>query len=179
MAQRRLTGLILLLALSLSPVIAAEPPAAAILGTPPQPGWSLLTAQQKAILAPLSASWESMDNLRRKKWLAIAHRYPGLKPDEQGRIRERMQEWAALTPEQRAKIRDSYKEFSRLPPEQKQAVKQKWEIYSNLPPDERERLRQGGKSGQLLTSRPPEIPGKASETPVQAETTQPLANKSQ
>ncbi len=120
-----------------------------------------------------------MDNLRRKKWLAIAHRYPAMKPDEQRRVKERMQEWASLTPEQRAKVRDSYKEFSQLPPEQKQAVKQKWEIYSNLPPDERERLRQGGKSGQLLTPVSQGESDKPNQNPAPSATPQPADSKTQ
>jgi hypothetical protein len=150
MAKRRyLGGIVLCLALA-SAVALAEPPATAVIGTPPQPGWSFLSAQQKAILAPLAVEWDKMDNIRRKKWLSMAERYPSLKPEEQQRVQERMREWAGLTPEQRAKARDSYKEFNQLPSEQKQAVRQKWEAYSNLPPEEKQRVRQSGKSAQLL-----------------------------
>ena len=151
MAKRRyIGGVILCLALATS--IAAEPPTTALIGTPPQPGWNLLGPQQKSILAPLAGEWDKMDNIRRKKWLGIAERYPGMKPDEQHRVQDRMREWANLAPEQRAKIRDGYKEFNQLPTEQKQVVKQKWEAYSNLTPEEKQRVRQSGKSAQLLTS---------------------------
>lgn len=149
MAQRQyIGGVILCLALATS--IAAEPPTTAVIGTPPQPGWNLLSTQQKSILTPLSSEWDKMDNIRRKKWLGIAERYPSMKPDEQSRVQDRMREWANLAPEQRAKIRDSYKEFNQLPAEQKQVVKQKWEAYSNLTPEEKQRVRQSGKSAQLL-----------------------------
>lgn len=149
MAKRRyIGGVILCLALSTS--IATEPPTTAVIGTPPQAVWSQLNAQQKTILAPLAGEWDKMENIRRKKWLGIAERYPSMKPDEQRRMQDRMREWASLTPEQRAKVRNSYKEFNQLPSEQKQAVKQKWEAYSNLPPDEKQRVRQSGKSAQLL-----------------------------
>ena len=133
MVKRRHIGGVIL-GLALVGTLAAEPPTTAVIGTPPQPGWSLLSAQQKAILAPLAAEWDKLDNVRRKKWLGIAERYPGMKPEEQRRMQDRMREWANLTPEQRAKVRDSYKEFSQLPSEQKQTVKQKWEAYSSLPP---------------------------------------------
>lgn len=152
MAKRRYLGAIVLGLALASAVATAEPPATAIIGTPPQPGWSFLSAQQKAILAPLAVEWDKMDNIRRKKWLSMAERYPSLKPEEQQRVQERMREWAGLTPEQRAKVRDSYKEFNQLPSEQKQTVKQKWEAYSNLPPEEKQRVRQSGKSAQLLAS---------------------------
>jgi len=168
MVKRRLVGGVIL-CLALATVIAAEPPATAVIGTPPQPGWSLLNAQQKAILAPLAGEWDKMENIRRKKWLGIAERYPAMKPDEQRRMQERMREWASLTPEQRAKIRDSYKEFNQLPSEQKQVVKQKWEAYSNLPPDEKQRVRQSGKSAQLLAPPHAEPVPPAQETAVVSE----------
>lgn len=150
MAKRRyLGGVILGLALA-SALASAQAPATAVIGTPPQPGWSSLNPQQKTILAPLAGEWDKMENIRRKKWLGVAERYPSLKTEEQQRIQDRMRDWAALTPEQRAKTRDSYKEFSQLPSEQKAVVRQKWEAYSNLSPEEKQRVRQGGKSAQLL-----------------------------
>lgn len=149
MVKRRLLGGVIL-CLSLTIAI-AEPPTTAIIGTPPQPLWSQLNPQQRDILAPLSSDWDKMENIRRKKWLGIADRYPAMKTDEQQRMKDRMREWAALTPEQRTKIRNSYKDFKQLPPEQKQVVRQKWDAYSNLPQEQQTRIREGGKSSKLLT----------------------------
>lgn len=95
-----------------------------------------------------------MENVRRKKWLGIAERYPTMKPDEQARMQERMREWARLTPEQRTKVRDSFKDFNQLPQEQKQATKQKWEAYNSLSSEEKQRVRESGKSSRLLTPPP-------------------------
>lgn len=153
MVKRRYIGGVIL-SLALSGALAAEPPTTAFIGTPPQPGWSLLSTQQQAILTPLAADWDKLDNIRRKKWLGIAERYPAMKPEEQRRVQDRMREWATLTPDQRAKVRDTYKEFNQLPSEQKQTVKQKWEAYSNLPHEEKQRMRQEGKSSQLLAPPP-------------------------
>ena len=157
--RRHVVGIIL--SLALAGPLAAQPPTTAVIGTPPQPGWSLLSAQQKAILTPLAAEWDKLDHVRRKKWLGIAERYPAMKPEEQRRMQDRMHEWANLTPEQRAKVRDSYKEFSQLPSEQKQTVKQEWEAYSSLPPEEQQRLRQEGKSSRLLAPQPVAEPAPA------------------
>ena len=66
MAIRRLVGGIILAA-SLNLSAAAEPPTTVIIGTPPQPGWSQLSQQQKNILAPLSKDWNSLENIRKKK----------------------------------------------------------------------------------------------------------------
>jgi hypothetical protein len=147
--RRHLRGLILCLTL-LAPIAFAAPPATVVIGTLPQPGWSQLSPQQKTILAPLASDWEQMENVRKKKWLGIAERYPTMKPDEQIRTQDRMKEWANLTPAQRAKVRDAYKDFNQLPVDQKNTVKQKWEAYSHLPPEEKQRLRESGKSAQLL-----------------------------
>lgn len=164
MAIRRLAGG-LILTLGLNAAIAAEPPTTAIIGTPPQPGWGQLNAQQKSVLAPLSKDWDGMENIRRKKWLGIAERYPSMKPDEQQRMQDRMREWAALSPTERSKVRDTYKDFNLLPSEQKQVVKQKWEAYSNLSPEERQRVRESGRSSKLLAPNNPS----ASTSPAAAE----------
>ena len=141
MATRRfIAGLAI--SLALAGAAQADTPTTIIIGTPPQPGWSLLSTQQKIILAPLVGDWDQMENIRRKKWLGIAERFPKMSQEEQARVQQRMREWAALTPAQRAKIRDSYKEFNQLDPEKKLAVKKKWEAYSNLSEEEKIRARQ-------------------------------------
>lgn len=157
MAKRRLIGGVIL-CLTLACPVQAAPPTTAVIGTPPQPAWSQLAAEQKKVLAPLAGNWDLMENIRRKKWIGIAERYPKMTADEQLRVQERMREWAALTTEQRAKIRDTYKDFASLPSEQKQVVKQKWEAYSNLPSEEKQRIRENGKSAKLLS--PPVDPTK-------------------
>lgn len=149
------------LSLLLNIAIAAEPPTTAVIGTPPQPAWAQLSTQQKAILAPLAKDWDNLENIRKKKWLAIAERYPAMKQDDQQRMQDRMREWAGLSPTERSKVRDTYKDFKQLPAEQKQVVKQKWQAYSNLPPEERQRLRESGKSSKLLTA-----PGTAPAAPT-------------
>ena len=141
MATRRFIAR-LAISLALAGAAQASPPATVLIGTPPQPGWSLLSTQQKIILAPLVGDWDQMDNIRRKKWLGIAERFPKMTPEEQARVQERMREWAALTPAQRAKVRDSYKEFNQLDPDKRLAVKKKWEAYSNLSEEEKVRARQ-------------------------------------
>lgn len=147
--RRLLAGLIL--GLVLAQPLRANPPTTAIIGTPPQPGWSLLSTQQKIILAPLANEWDQMENIRRKKWLGIAERFPQMSADDQQRVQQRMHEWSSLTPEKRAKIRDSYKEFRELPREKRQAVRQKWQTFSNLPDEEKQRIRQGGKLTKAAT----------------------------
>ena len=106
-----------------------------------QPGWTALTLEQQAILAPLKKEWGEMDAFRRKKWIGIALRFPAMTPEEQGSIQHNMREWARLAPEERKLAREKYKSLKRFSVEERQVVKQKWEEYSTLTEEEKERLR--------------------------------------
>lgn len=121
-------------------VFSFSPSARAVVPELRQPAWVELTQEQKQILAPLARDWDKMEAFRKKKWLGIAKRYPGMKPQEQARVQRRMQDWASLTPEQRTQARARYKNLKTVPPEQKEALKKKWEQYKELPEEEKKRL---------------------------------------
>jgi hypothetical protein len=95
----------------------------------PRPAWSELTVEQQKVLAPLQADWDTLDTTRRKKWVAIADRYPRMKPAEQQRLQKRMTDWAKLTPEQRQEAREKYLQLRKLPPKKRQEVRTQWEQY--------------------------------------------------
>jgi len=109
------------------PVVAAQsnpPPKKA-----PRPAWSELTPAQQKVLAPLQADWNSLDTTRRKKWVAIADRYPKMKPQEQQRLQKRMTDWAKLTPAQRQEAREKYQRMRKLPPAKRQEIQDQWQEY--------------------------------------------------
>jgi len=112
----------------------AAPPA-----PPPKskPAWAELTASQQQILDPLKPEWDLLATSRKKNWIGIANRYPSMKPEEQQRVRERMQSWAKLTPEQRRVARERYKSMGKLPPEKREQLQQQWAEYQALPPGEK------------------------------------------
>lgn len=89
------------------------------------PAWQTLTPVQQKILAPVSDDWAGMSNLQRHRLLAIAAKYPQLKPEEQQRFQKRLTTWTSLTKEQRELARQNYKKLKQLPPQKQQAVKQK------------------------------------------------------
>lgn len=105
------------------------------------PSWSELDANQQRILAPLAARWDGMDDFRRKKWLAIAQRYPSMGQEEQIRTQRHMAEWVKLTPEERKLAREKYKSIQRKSPEKKARIKKKWQEYQGLPENEKLRLK--------------------------------------
>lgn len=100
---------------------------------PARPLWSELSPQQQHVLGPLAADWDSLDTLRRKKWVTIANRYPKMKPDAQERLQTRMQAWSKLTQEERRLARDNYRSLKKLPDPQRREVSQKWQKRSIAP----------------------------------------------
>lgn len=110
-----------------APIAAAQVPPGGVSNG--RPAWSELTPEQQKILAPLSGEWNQLDSKRRKKWIAIAKRYPKMKPQAQERLQQRMVEWARLTPEQRRAARERYQQLKKLPPEKRRQVTRQWRAY--------------------------------------------------
>ena len=120
---------------------AAAQPGAKKATKAPGPAWAELTADQQMILAPLRDDWANLPAERRRAWIGIAKRYPGMSSKEQERVQRRMQRWAALTPEQRQRARENYRRIAKQRAEKKNAkLAERWAEYQALPPDERDRL---------------------------------------
>ena len=119
--------------------------------------WSDLTPQQQQALAPLGASWGSLSEAHKRKWLALSSNYGGLPPPEQARLRSRMTEWATLSPQQRTQARLNFAESQQVDAVDKRA---KWEAYQALPPEEKRRLAAGA------TTMPPPPPTAPAVRPV-------------
>lgn len=134
MGKTRL-AVVLWLLLSLAPAWAAS--GAAAPKKPPRPAWEELTPAQQTVLSPIEKEWNQLDTMRRKKWVAIADRYPKMKPQEQTRLQQRMTDWAKLTPEERRVARERYQTLKKLPPAQRQQVREQWTDYqqSQAPSD--------------------------------------------
>jgi hypothetical protein len=96
------------------------------------PRWSELTPAQRVALKPLERDWSSIEADRKRKWMDIAARMPGMPPDQRERVQARMTEWARLSPEQRGQARLRFQESKQVSPSDRQA---QWEAYQALPPD--------------------------------------------
>lgn len=140
-----------------------------------QPNWAALTTEQKTILAPLATEWKAMESFRRKKWLGIAQRYPGMSAEEQASVQRNMKEWARLAPAERKAARDKFKTLQQYPVEERQAVKQKWEEYSTLSQEKRDRLKkEASQRPPPKTPTQPPVAGPAANSAASS-TTNPLA----
>lgn len=118
-----------------------------------KPLWATLSPQQRLALAPLAPVWDSMDEIRKRKWLEIANKYAAMKPDEQARVQERMQTWMKLTPEQRMQARENFARTTQIKPERKSA---QWQEYQQLSDDQKKHLASEASKKKSVTNLPPE-----------------------
>jgi hypothetical protein len=105
-----------------------------------KPSWAELTPQQQQALAPLSASWRSLGEAHKRKWIALSENFHTMPQAEQALLHSRMTEWATLSPQQRTAARLNFAEAQKVAPADKRA---KWEAYQALPPEEKKRLAAG------------------------------------
>jgi hypothetical protein len=104
---------------------------------PTKPLWIDLAPDQQQALKPLESEWDTLEVIRKTKWLAISNKYMSMTPDEQQRLQERMREWVRLTPEQRRIARENYARARKLNPTQKS---RQWEQYQQLSEDQKKKL---------------------------------------
>ncbi len=119
--------------------VAAVKPAAPVVVA--KPAWAELTLPQQQALKPLAATWNSISEPQKRKWLAVSKNYPALPPAGQATMHSRMNEWVAMSPQDRAAARLNFaktKELSKqLTPDEKKA---KWEAYQALSAEEKAKL---------------------------------------
>jgi len=115
------------------------------------PAWATLKPTQREALKPLERDWSSIDTLRKRKWLEIAERYPGMPPQDQARLQTRMAEWAKMTPLERGQVRLNFQEAKQVPVQDRQAS---WEAYQALPPEQRRELADRAAPAAASASRP-------------------------
>ena len=101
------------------------------------PKWSDLNPEQKKVLEPLQNLWPSIEDYRKRKWLAIAKNFPHMSPQAQATAQERMREWASLTPAQRYQARLHFAQSQAYSSDEKIA---KWEAYQALSDEEKNKL---------------------------------------
>ncbi|WP_018608320.1 DUF3106 domain-containing protein [Uliginosibacterium gangwonense] len=153
--KRPAATLIACLLLQALPVLAAPTLTA-------QPAWNQLTANQRAVLAPLAPEWNGFSDDGKLKWLGIADRYKSMTPVEQTRLQERMKEWVALSPAEREKARSQYLRLRTAPADQRRALEQRWQEYDALSGDEKKRLKETRPSPpQPASSQPATAPRQA------------------
>lgn len=128
------------------------------------PLWQDLSPAQQQILQPIGHLWPTLEENRKRKWLAIAKNFPNLSPESQAVAQERMRQWVALSPAERAQARLNFAQSQELSVDEKKA---KWEAFQSLNDDEKQKL--GDKKPALpkgaATAAKPIAPEKLTATP--------------
>ena len=132
-----------------------------------KPLWRELTPAQQLALEPLRPEWDTIDGVRKKKWLALSRRFGSMNPAEQARVHERMRQWMRLTPEQRNLARENFNKARKLAPGDKAAT---WESYKQLTPVEKQRLAQSARKNAPTVNAPPAVNGIVAPTSCPAGT---------
>jgi len=135
------------------------------------PSFSSLSANQKSVLAPLEPFWDEMAEVRRKKWMEIANRFPSTGEEEQARVKIRMQEWATLSPAQRKLVRENFVDSQKVSKTQKQM---QWEEYQKLSDEEKRLFIEQASKNQVKSSDTAGPMGAAAATRANAKTTAPV-----
>lgn len=117
-----------------TPKPADEQQAAVVAGSV---SWNSLSEEQKTALRPLTELWPTLDADHQRKWIALAHNFNRMSPEERSTLQGRMTDWVELTPAQRTQARLNFGEARKLPTDEKKA---KWEEYQSLTPEQRQRL---------------------------------------
>lgn len=102
-----------------------------------RPRWDTLNAAQRDALKPLEREWPRIDFEQKRKWLAIAAKFPSLPPQERLRIQDRMADWAKLSPQERGVARQQFQAAKRVAPQDRPS---QWEAYQALPSDQKRQL---------------------------------------
>ena len=129
------------------PAVARPAPARVAPKAEAKPTWTELTPAQQQALAPLGASWNTLGEAHKRKWLAVSGNFPAMPPGEQARLHSRMAEWAALTPQQRIRARQNFFETQAVGVDDK---KGKWEAYQALSPEEKRKLAAGAATARQV-----------------------------
>lgn len=127
-------------------------------------GWQDLSAVQRQSLKPLEATWSTLNDGHKRKWIALAHNYPQLAPTEQAKMHSRMAEWAALKPRAREMARLNFAEAKKVAPAERAS---NWEAYQALSPEEKKNLakKTPGKPAGAAISTKPVPPNKLTPVP--------------
>jgi len=104
---------------------------------PTGPRWQELTAEQRLILRPLSATWDSLTSTHKTKWISISQSVRSRPAAEQQKMQERMAAWAALTPVERERARLNFAETKKLKPTDRAS---EWAAYQELSAEEKKHL---------------------------------------
>jgi len=102
--------------------------------------WAQLNAEQRQVLKPLAAEWDTLRPWQRERMLDIARDYPKMSVSKQNLVQQRLSNWSRMTPYERENARKRHQQFQSLPADKKSELRKKWIEYQQLSAAERAKL---------------------------------------
>lgn len=127
--------------------------------------WTSLTVGQQTALTPLKASWDTLADGHKRKWIALSQNFATMSSADRETLHSRMVDWAALKPKERQQARLNFAETKKTPPTERLA---NWEAYQALSQDEKDALARKGAAkpaGAAVAAKAPP-PQKLTPVPV-------------
>jgi Protein of unknown function (DUF3106) len=106
-----------------------------------EPLWTDLNGQQRSVLEPFGAQWNTWSAQEKRVWVSLANKFPQYTPAQQSKAKQRIRDWAALTPEQRRLARSNYRMANQLPKAELDDQKKR---YEGMTHEQRVVLRENG-----------------------------------
>ena len=106
-----------------------------------EPLWTDLNGQQRSVLEPFGAQWNTWSSQEKRIWVSLANKFPQYTPVQQSKAKQRIKDWAALTPEQRRLARSNYRMANQLPKAELDDQKKR---YEGMTHEQRVVLRENG-----------------------------------
>jgi hypothetical protein len=116
-----------------------QPAASSSIKAEASPRWHELSESQQMALTPLKKLWPEINQVRKRKWLAVSRNFQDLPEMEQQKLQDRMREWASMTEAERAQARLQYAHAQTISVDER---RQRWEAYQALSLEQREQLAQ-------------------------------------
>jgi hypothetical protein len=106
-----------------------------------EPLWTDLNPQQRSVLEPFGAQWNTWSAQEKRVWVSLANKFPQYTPAQQAKAKQRIKDWAALSSEQRRLARSNYRMANQLPKEELADQKKR---YEGMTHEQRVVLRENG-----------------------------------
>ena len=127
----RIRHSVLLLALCVAPVFAAQPVQRAAI----PPAWEQLSqAERELLVAPVRERWNA-NPAQRARMLDHAQRWQTMTPEQRERAHDGLKRWSHMDTEKRQEMRALFHKMRTLDPEQRKALREQWKAMT---PEQRE-----------------------------------------
>lgn len=138
------------------PVLVALLLAAVVPAFAAGPEWSVLTAEQQAVLAPAikggADEFNRLPEVRRQKLAEGARRWLEMSPDQRIEANRQFDTWQRMSPGERQAALERRERFRSLPRGEQQSLLRERTYFQALPLDEQQRLREAFRSQLELRS---------------------------